>query len=121
MTAAASVTSRGDDSKARRLTLSAYQRVSYGEARKPAEVPVGGPELGHAVEEANGSDPRFVNPRTRNATSLELIPQERPVPARLPDELDGRGLEPRLDLIYRRIGLEGGSKIRGCETTPKNS
>ena len=75
--------------------------VASSEFREPAEVPIGGEEFRHPVPKTECRDSCIVDTRSGNATGFQLLAQGSPVAVVLPDESQGRGLHPRLDLVAR--------------------
>lgn len=74
----------------RRRTLAPHERVLDPQRWESAEIPVRGPQLRHAVEQTDARYPGVVNPGPDYPTLKKLLPQNRPVPTRLPDDLDPR-------------------------------
>jgi hypothetical protein len=54
------------------LPLLLHERIRGSEGREPAEVAVRGPELAHAVREAQGGDPGIVDARPDDPARLDL-------------------------------------------------
>ena len=77
------------------------QGIQNLQGREAAEVTVGRPEFAHAMLQAQSSDSRIVNPRTRDVTRLQQLAQQRPVPRRLLQKRHAGRRHPGLHLLQR--------------------
>ena len=77
---------------------SADEGIADFEAGEPPEVPVGGPELADAVLPADRRHARVVDLGPGNLRRREEGFQLLPVPFRLPEQHQGRRLQPGVDL-----------------------
>ncbi len=89
----------------------ACQRISHHNSRHPAEVPVGAPQLAHAMFPANGRHTGIMNRAAGDLSSRNHLFQLFPVASQLTQQPQGRRLQPDLHLFEslrnRRRGIIG--------------
>lgn len=70
------------------------ERIPHDKPRKATEIPVCCPQFPHAVQPAEGGDPRGVDPGPDNPAALEVSAKRRPIAIYLRQEGQDRRAKP---------------------------